>query len=241
VLLHLLLGAAVLGAFGLTRPVPPPAPVAVELVLLRDARPAEAAEPDAAAVPEPATPASAPPEPMAPTPAAPEPEPAAREAAPPEPVPAPAAAAPAAAPPRPPRPAPPRPAARPAPARPSQSAEPGSAAASQPPAAPAAAAPAVSAPEGPPVVTGARFRQRPTPPAYPEMARERGQTGTAILRALIGPGGETRDIRLHRSSGHALLDGAALQAVRRWLFEPATRDGRPIEAWVEVPVRFVLD
>jgi protein TonB len=90
------------------------------------------------------------------------------------------------------------------------------------------------------VITSARFRSPPSPPHYPDMARENGQAGTAVVRALVGAGGETREVRLQRSSGHALLDGAAMTAVRRWQFEPALRDGQRIEAWVEVPVRFEL-
>jgi protein TonB len=61
-----------------------------------------------------------------------------------------------------------------------------------------------------------------------------------IIRALVGPDGESRDIRVFRSSGVGLLDDAALRAVRRWAFEAAQINGRPVEAWVEVPVRFQL-
>ncbi|MDB5415504.1 MAG: TonB family protein, partial [Rubritepida sp.] len=99
---------------------------------------------------------------------------------------------------------------------------------------------APAAPAGPPVVTAARFRRPPTPPAYPMVARERGITGVAIIRALVGIDGETKELRLHRSAGNALLDEAAMAAVRRWSFEPSTRDGQRIEAWVEVPIRFEL-
>ncbi|MBX9751547.1 MAG: energy transducer TonB, partial [Roseococcus sp.] len=98
----------------------------------------------------------------------------------------------------------------------------------------------LEAPPGPPVVTAARFRRPPIPPEYPLVARERGITGTAVIRALVGRDGETRELRLHRSSGHALLDDTAMAAVRRWAFAPATRDGQAIDAWLEVPLRFEL-
>jgi protein TonB len=93
---------------------------------------------------------------------------------------------------------------------------------------------------GPPIVTNPRFRAPPAPPVYPPRAIEMALTGTAVIRALVGPDGATQEIRLWRSSGTTLLDQAALAAVRRWSFEPARSAGAPIAAWVEVPVRFQM-
>ncbi len=95
-------------------------------------------------------------------------------------------------------------------------------------------------PSSPPLITQARFRSPPAPPAYPRRAIDLGQEGEVLIRALVGPDGESREIRIFRSSGVPLLDDAALRAVRRWAFEAAQINGRPIEAWVEVPVRFHL-
>ncbi len=78
------------------------------------------------------------------------------------------------------------------------------------------------------------------PPNYPRRAIDLGQEGEVILRALVSADGESREIRVFRSSGIALLDDAALRAVRRWAFEAAQINGRRIDAWVEVPVRFHL-
>ena len=111
------------------------------------------------------------------------------------------------------------------------------------PAAHATAIPVAAAPNPgpPPLVTQARYRHPPTPPAYPPRAASLRMAGTALIRALVGPDGMTREVRLHRSSGFGELDHAALAAVRGWAFAAATEGGRPIEAWVEVPVRFRLD
>jgi len=102
---------------------------------------------------------------------------------------------------------------------------------------PVTVAPSLSAP---PVITNPRFRRPPAPPQYPQRAVDLGQSGVVIIRALVTPDGDTRETRVWRSSGYALLDAAAIAAVRRWAFEPATRDNRGIEAWVEVPVDFRL-
>ncbi|EFH12933.1 energy transducer TonB, partial [Teichococcus cervicalis] len=94
--------------------------------------------------------------------------------------------------------------------------------------------------ESPVLVTHPGFRGRPQPAEYPSRALEMGQTGSVTLRALVAPDGETRTVRVHRSSGAALLDQAALAAVRRWQFRAASVGGRPVHAWVEVQVHFRL-
>ena len=71
--------------------------------------------------------------------------------------------------------------------------------------------------------------------------REAGNEGTAVLRLRVAADGTTQEIRLLRSAGHRMLDEAAEAAARRWEIASALRNGQPIEAWVEVPVRFRLD
>lgn len=149
----------------------------------------------------------------------------------------------------------PPPVAAPAP-RPPQAAQPSRAIAPRPPRParasasregnPAAAAtPAIAAtpaPDpGPPVILNPRFRRPPRPPEYPARAIELDLTGTVIIRALLSRDGDPKEMRLQRSSGHPMLDGAALAAVRQWAFQPGQRDGQPVEAWVEVPVHFRLN
>lgn len=85
-----------------------------------------------------------------------------------------------------------------------------------------------------------RYRHPPTPAVYPPRAIELNQQGEALIRVRLDPTGAAVEIVLHRSSGFALLDRAALAAVRGWHFLPAVRGGRPVAAWVEIPVRFHL-
>lgn len=104
-----------------------------------------------------------------------------------------------------------------------------------------AAAPAASAePAEPAVVYEPRYRVPPLPPRFPPRALELNQQGTVIVRALVAPDGTSGDIVVWRSSGYALLDAAALRAVRDWAFEPASVGGRRVASWVEVPVRFAI-
>jgi protein TonB len=98
----------------------------------------------------------------------------------------------------------------------------------------------------PPVVVTAphpveppRYREITRPP-YPEAARRQGLEGTVVLLIKVLTDGHTGEIKVKRSSGHAALDEAAVEAARRWAFHPATQGRAPVEAWVEVPVTFEL-
>ncbi len=87
--------------------------------------------------------------------------------------------------------------------------------------------------------TPARYASCP-PPAFPAEARKARLAGTALLLVQIDARGRPLNVTLQRTSGHAILDMAALRAVRGWRFEPARRDGNPVDARLEVPVRFAL-
>lgn len=78
------------------------------------------------------------------------------------------------------------------------------------------------------------------PPRYPPNAQRRGQQGTVLLRVQVDANGRPEDIDVIDGSGFRSLDRAAAEAVRRWHFEPARRDGRPVRGTVEVPVEFTL-
>lgn len=77
-------------------------------------------------------------------------------------------------------------------------------------------------------------------PPYPEIARQRGQEGKVILLARIDRTGHLTGIDVIRSSGYLILDEAAVKAVRKWRFKPATRAGMAIEGTVAIPVDFRL-
>ena len=86
-----------------------------------------------------------------------------------------------------------------------------------------------------------QFRERPQPPAYPRRARRLAQEGEALIRVKLDPRGNAAEVLVWKSSGFALLDNAAITAVRHWKFVPAERSGKPVIAWVEIPVRFALN
>ncbi|MHC4249347.1 MAG: energy transducer TonB [Planctomycetota bacterium] len=77
-------------------------------------------------------------------------------------------------------------------------------------------------------------------PRYPRLARGRGLEGTSLLGVVVLPDGTVGGIEVVRTSGHRVLDEAAVTAVRRWRFRPARRDGASVEARVLLPVTFRL-
>jgi protein TonB len=78
------------------------------------------------------------------------------------------------------------------------------------------------------------------PPEYPEIARRRGQQGRVMLEVNVSVDGMPVSVTVAQSSGYPSLDAAALSAVQRWRFVPATRGGSPVAAVAAVPVRFRL-
>lgn len=78
------------------------------------------------------------------------------------------------------------------------------------------------------------------PPTYPEIAIKRRWEGTVLLRLDVTPEGRVGRVEILRGSGHDVLDGEAVRAVRAWRFVPAIRDGRPVATSVRLPVRFDL-
>ncbi|MBV1777201.1 energy transducer TonB [Burkholderiaceae bacterium DAT-1] len=77
-------------------------------------------------------------------------------------------------------------------------------------------------------------------PVYPSMLREQGIEGRVILLLEVDEAGRVKTVSITQSSGYRLFDQAALQAARHWRFQPARRDGLPIQARTTVPVRFEL-
>lgn len=110
---------------------------------------------------------------------------------------------------------------------------------SAPPPSPAPTPPAAAPPAPGPAVAGTSpVPISSPPPVYPAAALRRGESGEALLRVHVGPDGLPYAVDLVRGSGSRLLDRAATDAVRKWRFRPAMRDGQPVDGAVQVPISF---
>lgn len=77
-------------------------------------------------------------------------------------------------------------------------------------------------------------------PRYPEFARRNGWQGIVLVRVTVTSNGRAKSVSVFRGSGYAILDQAALDSVRRWLFHPRMSGGLAVESTIEVPVTFSL-
>jgi protein TonB len=100
--------------------------------------------------------------------------------------------------------------------------------------------PAAAGSGGARVTVKPRYLRNP-PPRYPSSARRAGKQGTVVLSVDISTRGSAEAVRISRSSGHPELDRAALTAVKRWRFQPATLGGVKVPSRARVPVIFRLN
>ena len=60
------------------------------------------------------------------------------------------------------------------------------------------------------------------PPAYPELARRMNIRGTVKVLVVVSPNGTVRDSRV--VGGNPILVNSAIDAVKKWKFEPAAEE-----------------
>jgi protein TonB len=89
-------------------------------------------------------------------------------------------------------------------------------------------------------VSRVAYQGNPPHPRYPAAAQRRGQTGKVVIRVVISADGGVVKAVIEKSSGHALLDDAALEAVRKARFKPYTENGVAYSARADIPIDFVL-
>jgi protein TonB len=88
-----------------------------------------------------------------------------------------------------------------------------------------------------PVVAGLLLNK--TLPVYPPIAKAIGMQGTVVLEAVISKSGTIEN--LHVVSGPAVLQQAALDAVKTWRYRPYLLDGQPVEVETTVNVVFTMN
>ena len=75
-----------------------------------------------------------------------------------------------------------------------------------------------------------------TLPVYPSIARSTGIEGSVVVEASIGPAGNVVATKV--ISGSPMLRQAALDALRRWKYQPATLNGEPVTVQTTVTIQF---
>jgi protein TonB len=75
-------------------------------------------------------------------------------------------------------------------------------------------------------------------PAYPEVAKQARVEGVVVLEAVISPDGRVTEVKVLR--GSPLLDDAAVNAVKSWVYSPTLLNGVPVPVVMTVTVSFKL-
>jgi len=101
---------------------------------------------------------------------------------------------------------------------------------------PAAPAPPVRQFRKSNMLDGSLIRQ--VQPVYPFPAKAAHVQGTVVLAATISKAGTIENLQVR--SGHPLLVGAAIEAVRQWRYRPYILNGKVIEVETEIRVNFTL-
>lgn len=98
----------------------------------------------------------------------------------------------------------------------------------------------VMAHSGEPLLVAARYAGTPQQADYPALARRLGQQGRVVVEVWLDAKGEQEKRLVVESSGHALLDRAALAAVARNAFLPYRQNGMAHPSRLRVPIEFKL-
>jgi|SRR5215471_6366564 len=99
-----------------------------------------------------------------------------------------------------------------------------------------------SAPDDPPEwkpgrgMTPPRAIESPQP-SYTDRARKAKHQGTCVLALIVGTDGLPHDITVVRPLGMG-LDEKSIEAVQKWKFEPARKDGQPVAVRIKVETSF---
>ena len=79
---------------------------------------------------------------------------------------------------------------------------------------------------------------RKVDPTYPALARQMRIQGTVRFSAVIGKEGQVQDLQF--VSGPRVLEKAATDAVKRWVYRPTLLNGRPVEVSTQIDINFSL-
>jgi len=92
-----------------------------------------------------------------------------------------------------------------------------------------------------PVTVGSLAYISAPAPRYPRAEAHAGIGGTVLLKVLVDVDGRPLEVVVLESSGNRNLDRSARENVlKNWLFQPAMRDGKAVQAYGKVPVVFSM-
>lgn len=103
--------------------------------------------------------------------------------------------------------------------------------------------PPLPTPTPAPVLTGPSVDPRyarDLQPNYPAGEQRAGREGLVTVRILVGADGRVKQVERVSAASEAFYAATERQALSKWRFRPATRDGVPVEGWRTMTVRFEM-
>jgi protein TonB len=81
---------------------------------------------------------------------------------------------------------------------------------------------------------------RTVAPNFPNDLHDKGISGVVMVNVLVDQQGNPQDLKVARSS-NSEFEEPAMEALRKWKFKPAERDGSAVSIRVVIPIRFSAD
>jgi protein TonB len=78
-------------------------------------------------------------------------------------------------------------------------------------------------------------------PEYPKSAQMMGISGEVVIKFWVSPDGIIEKTVVEKTSGSSVLDGAAQEAIKKWLFAPLGKGEDSIIQWGMLTVKFQLE
>ena len=79
------------------------------------------------------------------------------------------------------------------------------------------------------------------PPKYPPAAERMGASGEVAAEALVGINGVVEEVRITKVEGRNFgFETTTEEAIYKWRYKPATKDGVKVRVWVTIRVPFRL-
>lgn len=106
--------------------------------------------------------------------------------------------------------------------------------------------PAITTPPPPPVAVAPSGETRDVQlvravkPQYPSVAARRRDEGWVEVEFAVMPDGTIANARVVESQPPRIFDRAAIDAVQRWTFNPALRNGQPVQATLRRRIEFKM-
>jgi protein TonB len=76
---------------------------------------------------------------------------------------------------------------------------------------------------------------------YPEKAKEEGIEGTVLVQAKIALDGTVKEAEVLKGLPGTGLDEAALEAIKKTIWQPAKQRDKDVSVWITIPVEFRLN